>query len=57
MTEPDVRLPRVIREAGVYIDPCNRERARFMAGEIDVEEFERRVGELLGVVPDPTPEP
>lgn len=34
---------------GRYVDPVNRERDRYLAGLIDVAEFERRVGRLLGL--------
>lgn len=52
--EANVALRRGMIGSGQYIDPIRRERARYLAGIIDVEEFERRVERLLaGEAPKP----
>lgn len=42
-------LERRIREASMYIDPVNRACDAYLRGDIDVEEFELRVNDLLGL--------
>jgi len=42
-------LERHIREASIYIDPVNRARDAYLRGDIDVEDFELRVNDLLGL--------
>lgn len=45
-------LSRAIAQSGVYVNRVNRERAAYLSGRIDVTEFERRVGALLGIRDD-----
>jgi hypothetical protein len=40
-----------LARAGFYIDPVNREKAAYVRGEIEIEEFERRVEVLLSGKP------